>query len=642
MGGTFTDLVGVVEGRLTAVKVPSTPDDQSRGVADALTRSGVKGPLLLAHGMTVATNALLERRGARTALVTTEGFRDLIEIARQDRADLYDLSCRRPAPLVDRTLRFTVRERVGPQGVIIPLDEDSVEKCVAQLADAGVDAVAVCLLFAFRDPAHERAVGEAVRAALPGVHVSLSSDVLPEFREYERLSTTVADAYLAPEMTHYLSRLVGRVKTLGVERTLVMQSSGGVASVEDAARLPVSCVLSGPAGGVVGARTLAHASGYEDVLTLDIGGTSADVAAIIGGELSVTTERSAAGVAIGLPMLDIHTISAGGGSIVWVDEGGGLRVGPRSAGAIPGPACYGLGGTEATVTDANLVLGYLADGALLGGSVRLRRDLAERALAPVADGLHLTLTEVAAGVLTVAAMDVAQALREVSVERGLDPRTFVLVPFGGAGAMHACAVAEELEIPRLLVPLAGGMLSAYGLASSEPRADAVRSIIGLDQNEVQLEQLFRSLECELHARIPDATFTRQLDVRYRGQSHQLTVEARSFHNVRERFDVMHRRRYGYAMTEADMDIVNVRVTARAVRRRDDQPFASFDKARSCADRLAWFDGEERPVRVWAAGVDATPSNGPLIVELHGSTCVVAPGWRVTRVTAGALHLERER
>jgi N-methylhydantoinase A len=418
VGGTFTDLVGVIDGRLTALKVPSTPDDQSLGVASALASAGMEGPLLLAHGMTVATNALLERRGARTALITTEGFRDLIEIGRQDRADLYDLSRRRPAPLVDRALRFTVRERVGPKGIITPLDEASLAACVAEVCAADVDAVAVCLLFAFRDPAHERAVGAAVRVALPGVHVSLSSDILPEVREYERLSTTVADAYLAPEMSRYLSRLLDRVQRRGAEQTLVMQSSGGVATVEQAARLPVSCVLSGPAGGVVGARAIATACGCDDVLTLDVGGTSADVAAIVGGELEVTTERAAAGVAIGLPMLDIHTISAGGGSIVWVDDGGGLRIGPRSAGAVPGPACYDLGGTEATVTDANLALGYLGDGALLGDSVRLRAELAELALAPVAERLGLSVPEVASGVLKVVAVDVAQALREVTVERG--------------------------------------------------------------------------------------------------------------------------------------------------------------------------------------------------------------------------------
>src|SRR3712207_4572341 len=330
--------------------------------------------------MTVATNALLERRGARTALVTTEGFRDVLEIARQNRPSLYDLSADRPPPLVPRELRFTVAERMGPEGEISALDEESLEAAVSAVREAEVEAVAVCLLFAFMHPEHEKRVGEALREALPDVHVSLSSEVLPEFREYERFSTTAADAYLAPRLAAYLKNLAGKTEEGGVPGPLIMQSSGGVVRIDDAVADAAGCVLSGPAGGVVGAAYVGSLGGYRDLLTFDMGGTSTDVAPIIDGEAQTTTETVVAGVPIKLPMVDVHTVSAGGGSIAWADAGGALRVGPHSAGAEPGPAAYDAGGEEPTVTDANLFLGYLADRAELGGEVVLKRELSERAL----------------------------------------------------------------------------------------------------------------------------------------------------------------------------------------------------------------------------------------------------------------------
>ena len=371
VGGTFTDVVTVdAAGCVVTAKVPSTPRDSSRGVIDGwrtLDESAERVEVF-AHGTTVATNALLERSGGRTALVTTAGFRDLIEIGRQDRASLYDLTRHRPPPLVPRDLRFVVRERMGPGGVVTPLDPISLEAAVDAVAAAEVDAVAVCLLFGFLHPAHERAVGEALRSRLPGTAVSLSCEVLPEFREYERMATTVADAYLRPRLSAYLRRLTERSADAGLPRPLVMQSSGGVAEAGSAAQHPARFVLSGPAGGVVGASYLARLSGYPNVLSFDMGGTSTDVAPVIDGRVQLTTESVVAGVPLRLPMVDVHTVSAGGGSIAWVDEGGALRVGPRSAGAEPGPAGYGLGGVEPTVTDANLLLGALPDGGQLGGS----------------------------------------------------------------------------------------------------------------------------------------------------------------------------------------------------------------------------------------------------------------------------------
>src|SRR5215216_2888596 len=476
VGGTFTDLVALSEeGTLVTAKVPSTPRDQSEGVMNAIESSEVEPDTVaaLAHGMTVATNALLERRGARTALVTTEGFRDVLEIARQDRPSLYDLSQDHPPPLVPRELRFTVKERMGPEGEITALDEESLEEAISALREAEVEAVAVCLLFAFLHPEHEQRVGEALREALPDVHVSLSSEVLPEFREYERFSTTAADAYLAPRLAAYLKNLAGKAEESGAPPPLIMQSSGGVARIDDAIEDAAGCVLSGPAGGVVGAAYVGSLGGYEDLLTFDMGGTSTDVAPIIGGEAQTTTETEIAGVPIKLPMVDVHTVSAGGGSIAWADAGGALRVGPHSAGAEPGPAAYGKGGEEPAVTDANLFLGYLRDGATLGGEVVLQRELAEKALKDLGEKLGLDVEDVALGIARVANAEMVRALRVISVERGLDPREFALLAFGGAGGMHACALAEELGMETVLVPRAGGVLSALGLAISDVRRDYV-------------------------------------------------------------------------------------------------------------------------------------------------------------------------
>jgi N-methylhydantoinase A len=356
VGGTFTDLVALVDGGLITAKVPTTPRNQALGVVAALgiVQPAVGAVASLAHGSTVATNALLERRGARTALVTTEGFRDVIEIGRQNRPALYDLTRDRPPALVPRELRFTVRERMGRDGVLLPLDDESVRAAVDACREAEVEAVAVCLLFGFLHPEHEQKVGKALREALPGLQISLSSEVLPEFREYERCSTTVANSYLTPRLAAYLERLADEVEALGLPSPLVMQSSGGAAEIGTAAARAASCLLSGPAGGVVGAAWVAGLSGFQDLLTFDMGGTSTDVASVLGGAVQTTTESVVAGVPVKLPMVDVHTVSAGGGSIAWVDAGGALRVGPGSAGADPGPAAYGRGGKDPTVTDANL------------------------------------------------------------------------------------------------------------------------------------------------------------------------------------------------------------------------------------------------------------------------------------------------
>ena len=634
VGGTFTDLVAAVDGELVTAKVPSVPGAEARGIAAALAAAGVEAGAVgvLAHGTTVATNALLERRGARTALVTTEGFRDVIEIARQDRASLYDLTVHKPAPLVPRELRFTVRERMGPDGVVVPLDDASLQAAVVAVAAAEVEAVAVCLLFSFLRPEHERAVGDALRAALPAVRVSLSSELLPEFREYERCSTTVANAYLAPVLSAYLEEIE--------PRPLVMQSSGGVADAASAAARPASCVLSGPAAGVVGAAFVAGAGGFEDVLAFDMGGTSTDVATVLGGEPQVTAESVVAGVPIRFPMVDVHTIGAGGGSIAWLDDGGALQVGPRSAGARPGPACYGLGGEAATVTDANLVLGYLADGAVLGGEVRLDRALAEEALArlPVDESSHKRFntglrdwvsnatssdaagraTEAAAGVVRVVEAEMARALRVVSVERGIDPRGLALVAFGGAGPLHACALAEELGMERVLVPLASGMLSALGLAAADLRRDYVGAS-------------FQEMEARAALDLAGAGTLRLVDARYRGQSHELTVDAEEWES---KLAEEHERRFGFR-PDAGPEIVTRRLVAILRRQRPSLPCRA--PSRPPSSRRAHLDGGWLDLPVHEPG---SPVSGPAIVELPGSTCLVRPGWSGEPDAAGTLVLER--
>ena len=646
VGGTFTDLVAPVDGRLVTAKVPSTPRDQSEGVLACVRASGLEAAEVesFAHGMTVATNALLERRGGRTALVTTHGFRDLLEIGRQTRASLYDLTAARPPALVPRDLRFTVRERMGPEGELEPLDPGSLDEAVEALKVAEVEGVAVCLLFAFLHPEHEKEVGERLRAELPDVPISLSCEVLPELREYERLSTTVADAYLAPRLGAYLAALAERAEEAGLPQPLVMQSSGGVTALEEAAERAAACVLSGPAGGVVGAAFVAEASGFRDLLTFDMGGTSTDVATVRDGRVATTTESEVAGVPLKLPMVDVHTVSAGGGSLAWVDGGGALRVGPESAGAEPGPAAYGQGGESPAVTDADLFLGYLADGAELGGEVVLRRDLAERALAGLGEKLGLDPLEVALGVVRVADAEMVRALRVISVERGLDPREFVLVAFGGAGSMHACALAEELGMGTVLVPRAGGVLSALGLAISDLRRDYVTPLLRplADVEAADLDAAWAAMEETARGDLDDPECEREADLRYRGQSFELGVGADDVDGLAERFHATHDERYGYRLDEEPLEVVNLRLVATVRRERptleEGEPEGDAESGR----RRANFDGEWSQTPVLDRGRMGRGSRvaGPAIVELAEATCVVRPGWAGEVDAAGTLVLER--
>ena len=712
VGGTFTDLVAVADGKIVTAKVPSVPADQSVGVLAALDSSGIdpKAVAWFAHGSTVATNALLERRGAHTALVTTQGFRDLVEIGRQNRPSLYDLTRDREPVLVPRELRFVVRERIGPgrnggtrpQPCVEPLDEDSVASAAAALTGSPVEAVAVCLLFAFLDPAHERRVRDLLADALPGVRVTLSSDVLPEFREYERLTTTVADAYLTPKLGDYLLALAERAARRGLAEPLVMQSSGGVEPLRAAAAHAGSCLLSGPAAGVVGAAYVAGLSGHDDLLTFDMGGTSTDVAPVLGGAVQTTAGTVVGGVPVRLPAVDVHSVSAGGGSIAWIDEGGALRVGPQSAGAEPGPACYGHGGEQATVTDANLVLGHLADGARLGGNVVLDASLARAALTRLGGRLDRDAVGVAAGIVAVADAEMARALRVVSVQRGLDPRRFTLVAFGGAGGMHACALAEELGIRRVLVPAACGVLSALGLAVGDLRRDYSRGHFaalgaaghggsggpagaspgpggspgpgssagpgpggspgpgssagpadgGPDYDvDAELESVFADMERQARRDMAGAACRRLADCRYRGQSFELTVSLDEWsasadtltRALRVRFGDAHEQRYGYRMDGEPVEVVTLRVTALVAGDPPALAAPAADPSRRAGRREVRVGDDWRQANVFprAALGPGDQLTGPAIVEFAEATCVLQPGWTGRIDQVGTLVLERD-
>ncbi len=572
VGGTFTDAVLLTdEGELRTAKVP-TAGNQAESVLAAAADVGTVDVERFAHGTTVATNALLERKGARTAFVATEGFEHLLHLRRQNRADLYRLCVDHPKPLVPLERCFGVRERMGPEGAIEPLELDS-------LPGLDAEAVAVCLLFSFREPEHERAVAEELRRRLPGARIVASHEISPEFREYERASTTAIDAYLGPAVASYLGALGDRVVEAGLPEPLVMRSSGGVASVDEAAAHPAIALLSGPAAGTVGAALFARRAGFESAISFDMGGTSTDVSLIVDGRAGLATEREVAGFPLRLPAVDLHAVGAGGGSIVWRDRGGAVRVGPESAGADPGPACYGRGGMRPTVTDANLLLGRLPP--TLAGGLELDAEAAADAFAGIDP----------ADAIAVVNAEMLRALRVVSVERGHDPRDFALVAFGGAGPLHACPLAEELEIGTVLVPAAAGVLSALGLVASEERRDRVVPYV-------------RPLD-----EVEDLPAEGAADLRYAGQSFELTVPIQPC--LAEAFHRAHEERYGYADRGREVELV-------AVRTAETKPGPEFDLP----------PGEQLHVE------------GPITVELTGATCFVPPGWVGDRDGSSTLVLTR--
>ncbi len=557
VGGTFTDAVFFRDGEILTAKVP-TEAKQEDSVVAAARAAGAEDVERFTHGTTVATNALLERKGARTAFVTNAGFEHLLHLRRQNRASLYRLCAEHPEPLVPLERCIGVRGRIGPAGEIEPLELDS-------LPELDAEAVAVCLLHAYRDASHERAVTAELRRRLPDAHVVASHEIAPEFREYERASTTAIDAYLGPVVSRYLRALAERCADAGLPTPLVMRSSGGVAELDEAARHPAVALLSGPAAGVVGAARIAQLAGHENAIAFDMGGTSTDVCLIVDGVASRTAQRDIGGFPVRLPSVDLHTVGAGGGSIVRRDAGGALHVGPESAGADPGPACYGRGGTQPTVTDANLLLGRLP--ARLAGGIELDTAAAKRAF----DGID---PEEAVAVVNA---EMLNALRLVSIERGHDPRAFVLVAFGGAGPLHACALAEELDMRTVLVPDGAGVLSALGLVASDERRDRVQSYVVPLREAGELPR------------------DGEADLRYAGQSFELTVPLQG--ELEDAFHRAHEALYGYADRGREVELV-------AVRTADVRPAPSFELPQ----------GE--PLQV----------TGPAVIELDGSTCWLPPGW----------------
>ncbi len=664
VGGTFTDVVVSRDGRVRTYKIPSTPDAPERGVLDGLEAAVADGldpetVGFFAHGTTVATNALLERTWAEAGLVTTEGFRDALEIGRQTRPSLYDFDAEKPDPVVPRDRRFEVQGRLDERGrELESLDEAAVRSVANDLRAAGVDSVAVSMLFSFENPDHEQRVGKILREELD-VPVSLSSEVLPEIREYERTLVTAVNAALVPVMEGYVGALESGLADTGIPTDLkIMQSNGGTISAAAARDRPVDTVLSGPAAGVQGAAHVADAAGIKDIVAIDMGGTSCDVAIVQEGEPTISTEQAIGDYRVSVPMVDVHTIGAGGGSIAWVDPGGALRVGPRSAGADPGPICYGRGGTRPTVTDAHLLLGHIDPGAFFDGDdppVDAVREGVEEA---VAGPLGMDTETAAQGVLDIANANMERALRVVSVERGHDPREFGLVAYGGAGPLHACRLAKELDIPQVMVPPTAGVLSALGLLISDTVYDygttMVRPWDSIDPGAVA--ETLASFRREGRERLAgegfsseERRFERSLDLRYAGQSFDLRVPVPDeqvdedvLAAVAEHFHALHERRYGHASPGEPLELVAVRLRAiGAVEPPELTPPAEGGPATPVEERTVILEGQAHDTSVYRRA-DLTAStrfDGPALVEGTESTTVVHPGQHATVDSAGNLMVE---
>lgn len=640
IGGTFTDLVLSAEGRLHIHKLLSTPANPAQamlaGLA-AITPGGLSALRRVSHGSTVATNAILERKGARTALITTQGFRDLLFIGRQNRPALYALQPTLPPPLIPRRWCYEIPERLDHTGAVLtPLDLNALDRALDAITAEGIEAVAVCLLYSYVNPAHEIAVRERIlaRGLLSAEQIALSCDVLPEFREYERASTTALDAYVRPVMSRYLTQLEQELPPPVTLR--IMKSDGGVISAARARQQAAQTALSGPAAGVIGAVHLARLAGYDQIITLDIGGTSSDVALCPGAALR-RPETEIDGLPLRIRLLDIETIGAGGGSIARLDAGGALRVGPESAGSTPGPICYGRGGTQITVSDANAALGRLDAAHFLGGTMRLDAEAACAAIRALAGRMGLDTQAAARGIIDIANASIERALRRVSVARGHDPRNFTLVAFGGAGPLHACEVAERLEIPRVLVPRHPGVLCAFGLLVADVALDSSRSVLGVYTPEMEtrlralLTEMIEMARADLlreQVSAADMRFAPLVDMRYQGQAYELTVPlddgASISMTLADRFHAAHMRAYGHSMPDRAVEVVNLRLQAIGLtekpllRAEDDRRAVEPAPLDRRADGMALYDREALPPGARFAG--------PALVFQFDSTVFIAPGW----------------
>ncbi|WP_413301013.1 hydantoinase/oxoprolinase family protein [Bacillus sp. 1P10SD] len=659
VGGTFTDvtLVNSRTGKIKNHKVSSTPDDPSRaimkGIRDILEMNdiAVEDVHYLAHGTTVATNALIERKGAVTGLIVTEGFRDLLEIGRQTRPSLYNFFDEKPEPIIPGSLRFEASERLQANGnVYKPIDEESLHKVIDSLKEKGVKSVAVCFLFSYLNPEHEKKAVKTIRERFPEAYVSASHEIVPEFREYSRLSTTALNAYLGPVMKNYMENFLSSVKEYGIPaEPYITQSNGGIISINESVSSPLRTAVSGPAAGVVAAKNLAELTGYKNMITFDMGGTSADFSLIENGEPKISMEREVEGFPARIPMLDIHACGAGGGSIAYIDNGGALKVGPESAGSLPGPASYGRGGTRPTVTDANLLLGRLNPKEILGGRMAVDKEAAERSIKEhICEKSTLSLVEATAGIISVVNANMSRAIRLISIQKGHDPRDFTLVSFGGAGGLHCSALAKELNIPRVLIPPSPGTFCSLGLLVTDVRTDYVRSSLqeaspeSMDIVDGHFEELKEEGNKLLDKEnIPESKRKYELviDMRFKGQNYEIPIPVEwnelnpfGFASLSQRFQEQHEKIYGYAKKDGVLEFVNYRLTAVG-----ELPKAVFEKTELTSDvalarntRQVYFTEVEEPgfyeTKIFARE-DLKPGNkvqGPLIVEQMDTTILVLP------------------
>lgn len=665
VGGTFTDVVVCLDGpdgqHMKTLKILSTPGEPERSVMEALRQVHTEFTELseFLHGSTVATNAVIERKGAKTALLTTKGFRDILEIQRGDKTSVYKLCYRRPEPLVSRERCMTVNERISAKGeIIVPLDEKDVGDVVRRLANTGIESIAISFLNSFANQQHEELAARIVKELLPMVSVSVSSELLPQFREYERTSTTVINAYVSPIVDRYLGKLEGQLQSNGFEGPcLIMQSNGGIMTADAARKRAVWMLLSGPAAGVVAALAVARAAGHSNIITLDMGGTSTDVCLVSGGKPQISTEGKVGGLAIGIPGLEIVSVGAGGGSIAWKDEGGLLRVGPGSAGADPGPACYGRGGEQPTVTDAQVVRGIIRETQFIGGTLKLRHDYASKAIQSLGSRLKLDKHKTADAIVRISNNNMMQAIRVVSAEKGHDPRDYTLVAFGGAGPLHAAEIAKELGMKRVLIPRNAGLFSAMGLLMSDFKRDysqthiqSLSDLTSASVNSQFLELIDRAIrefhECGIVS--DDIGFSYSLDMRYQGQAFEILVDLPSpsidVYALRTRFEEEYMTRYGYVPVGLEVEIVNYRVTASSTRNTSPAILHNASgSAETGPDQGTIFCGGALTQCAFyrrSLLKEGDVVVGAAVVEEKNSACYIPEDWTATVDPIGTLVLER--